>query len=109
MFTTNWTQALTYLFGVCLFSISFLVFLNSSVSFVVTDLIEQDTGVGNAVGTLGFADELVALVACPFWGLASDRIGVRTVSDLSLQTSPPIRLATRGCESHVFLRDSLED
>ncbi len=85
MFTANWTHALTYLFGVCLFSISFLVFLNTSASFVVTDLIKQDKGVGNVVGTLGFADELVALVACPLWGVASDRIGVRTVSNLVLQ------------------------
>lgn len=63
-----------------MFSISFLVFLNSSVSFVITDLIRQKQGVGNAVGTLGFADELVALVACPIWGVLSDRLGVRTVS-----------------------------
>lgn len=75
---TKW-QISTYLLGVALFSISFLVFLNSSVSFVVTDLIGQKKGVGNAVGTLGFADELVALVACPVWGLLSDRLGVRTI------------------------------
>lgn len=72
-------QVLTYLFGVCLFSISFLVFLNASVSFVITDLIKDHKRVGNAVGTLGFADELVALVACPAWGVLSDRVGVRTV------------------------------
>lgn len=97
MFTANWTHALTYLFGVCLFSISFLVFLNSSVSFVVTDLIEQDGGLGNVVGTLGFADELVALVACPLWGVASDRIGVRTVSTLPrCSTSPTVTLATKS-------------
>lgn len=80
MFTATRLQAVTYLLGVCLFSISFLVFLNSSVSFVITDLIRQEQGVGNAVGTLGFADELVALVVCPTWGVLSDRIGVRTVS-----------------------------
>lgn len=34
------------------------------------------------VGTLGFADELVALVACPVWGLLSDRLGVRWVAVL---------------------------
>ena len=83
MFTASWTQALSYLFGVCLFSISFLVFLNSSVSFVITDLLKQETRVGDAVGTLGFADELVALVACPLWGVASDRIGIRTVSNIA--------------------------
>lgn len=73
-------QAVTYLFGVCLFSISFLVFMNSSISFVITDVLQEKQGVGNAVGTLGFLDELVALVACPVWGVLSDRIGVRTVS-----------------------------
>lgn len=81
MITASRLQAGTYLLGVCLFSISFLVFLNSSVSFVVTDLIGERRGVGNAVGTLGFADELVVLVACPVWGMVSDRwLGVRLVS-----------------------------
>ena len=79
MFTASRLQAATYLLAVCLFSISLLVFLNSSVSFVITDLIKQRQGVGDAVGTLGFADELVALVACPAWGILSDRVGVRTV------------------------------
>ena len=87
MFTATWTQAISYLCGVCLFSISFLVFLNSSVSFVITDILKKQEGVGDAVGTLGFADEIVALVACPLWGMASDRIGVRTVS-LRLQLLP---------------------
>ena len=79
MFTATRLQVATYLVGVCPFSIAFLVFLNSSVSFVITDLIGSDNGVGDAVGNLGFADELLALVACPFWGILSDRIGVRTV------------------------------
>lgn len=77
---TTTAQALTYLLGISLFSISFLVFLNSSVSFVITDLIGRKQGVGDVVGTLGFVDELVALVACPAWGLASDRLGVRWVA-----------------------------
>lgn len=79
MFTATRVQVATYLLGVCPFSIAFLVFLNSSVSFVITDLIGQEKGVGDAVGNLGFADELLALVACPLWGLLSDRIGVRYV------------------------------
>ncbi|RMD39598.1 hypothetical protein DV735_g5537, partial [Chaetothyriales sp. CBS 134920] len=79
MFSATRLQVGTYLLGVCPFSIAFLVFLNSSVSFVVTDLIGRDHGVGDAVGSLGFADELLALVACPLWGLISDRIGVRYV------------------------------
>lgn len=83
LFTASRLQVITYLVGVCPFSIAFLVFLNSSVSFVVTDLIGKQNAVGNAVGNLGFADELVALIACPFWGLLSDRIGVRLVSFVS--------------------------
>ena len=80
MFTATKVQVASYLIGVCLFSISFLVFLNSSVSFVVTDRLRHKHGVGSAVGTLGFADELIALIACHFWGVISDRIGVRAVS-----------------------------
>ncbi|TVY22829.1 hypothetical protein LHYA1_G008617 [Lachnellula hyalina] len=77
--STTTTQACAYLLAVCLFSISFLVFLNSSVSFVITDLIGIKDGVGDLVGTLGFVDELVALFACPIWGILSDRLGVRNV------------------------------
>jgi MFS family permease len=79
-FTATRTQIASYLFGVALFSISFLVFLNSSISFVITQRIGQSRNVGDAVGTLGFVDELVALVACPAWGLLSDRVGVRSVA-----------------------------
>lgn len=77
--STTALQASAYLLCVCLFSISFLVFLNSSVSFVITDLIGVKDGVGDLVGTLGFVDELVALFACPLWGILSDRLGVRIV------------------------------
>jgi MFS family permease len=75
---------------VCPFSIAFLVFINSSISFVVTDLIGLHDGEGDAVGTLGFADELLALAACPLWGVLSDRIGVRHVSHL---------LVINGCKN----------
>jgi MFS family permease len=78
--STTALQAITYLLGISLFSISFLVFLNSSISFVVTDLIGQKENVGDVVGTLGFVDEVVALIACPAWGLISDRLGVRWVA-----------------------------
>ena len=80
MLTATKVQIATYLLGVCPFSIAFLVFLNSSVSFVITDFLGVESGVGDAVGSLGFADELLALVACPLWGILSDRVGVRTVS-----------------------------
>ena len=88
MFSATKLQVATYLFGVCPFSIAFLVFLNSTVSFVVTDLIGRHKAVGDAVGSLGFADELLALVACPLWGLLSDRIGVRYVSLLLITNHP---------------------
>ena len=80
--TATRSQAATYLLCVCLFSVAFLVFLNSSISFVITQRIGRENKVGDAVGTLGFADELVALVACPVWGVLSDRIGVRVVAAL---------------------------
>ena len=79
LFSATKLQVATYLLGVCPFSIAFLVYLNSMVSFVVTDLIGRQEGVGDVVGSLGFADELLALLACPLWGLLSDRIGVRYV------------------------------
>ncbi|KAF3088879.1 hypothetical protein TWF569_009521 [Orbilia oligospora] len=72
--------SLTYLFAICLFSISFLVFLNSALSFVVTDLFGIQDGVGSIVGTLGFVDELVAVFMVIFWGVLSDRIGTRTIA-----------------------------
>ncbi|KUI64560.1 hypothetical protein VM1G_00588 [Cytospora mali] len=78
--STTTFQAISYLLGVALFSISFLVFLNSSISFVLTDLLHVKHGIGDIVGTLGFVDEIVALIACPFWGLISDRLGVRFVA-----------------------------
>lgn len=78
-FTASRTQATTYLLAVCLPSIAFLVFLNASLSFLITNRLGQTRGVGDAVGSLGFADELVALLACPAWGVLSDRVGVRSV------------------------------
>ncbi|RPB01298.1 MFS general substrate transporter [Choiromyces venosus 120613-1] len=73
-------HAVTYLLGVSLFSISFLVFLNAALSFVLTDLLHKRSHLGDIVGTLGFVDELVAIVAAPFWGAVSDgRLGTRGV------------------------------
>jgi MFS family permease len=86
LFSSSPLQSVTYLLGVCLFSISFLVFLNASISFVITDRIGKSKGIGDDVGTLGFADELVALVACPIWGILSDRVGVRVVCVLGYGT-----------------------
>lgn len=77
-------HAVTYLLAVPLFSISFLVFLNSSLSFALTRLFNVPISeLGSVVGTLGFTDELVAIVAAPLWGALSDtRLGTRGVSVL---------------------------
>ncbi|CUS12114.1 unnamed protein product [Tuber aestivum] len=73
-------HAVTYLLGVSLFSISFLVFLNAALSFVLTDLLHKRSRLGDIVGTLGFVDELVAIFAAPFWGAVSDgKLGTRGV------------------------------
>ena len=99
LFTASPLQTLTYLLAVCPFSIAFLVFINSSISFVVTDLIGLHDGEGDAVGTLGFADELLALAACPIWGMLSDRIGVRYVSTI---LCPRLSINPPNC-SHLIL------
>ncbi|KAG0643005.1 hypothetical protein HOY80DRAFT_948101 [Tuber brumale] len=73
-------HAVTYLLGVSLFSISFLVFLNATLSFLLTDLLHKRSHLGDIVGTLGFVDELVAIFAAPFWGAMSDGgLGTRGV------------------------------
>lgn len=71
-------------------------------SFIITDLLGKTVDVGNDVGTLGFADELVALVACPLWGLLSDRVGVRTVS--TSRCIHAIVLTTLGVLSRICYR-----
>ncbi|KAA8893691.1 major facilitator superfamily domain-containing protein [Sphaerosporella brunnea] len=81
-------HAVTYLLAVPLFSIAFLVFLNSSLSFLLTNRFHVPSkNLGNIVGTLGFVDELVAIVAAPLWGVISDgRIGTRGVSSIGYFT-----------------------
>lgn len=83
MFYGTYFQIGTYLFGICLFSIFFAVFLNSSISFVLADRLGFDIvhdNIGNAIGTLAFVDELLAIVACPLWGILSDIVGTTWVS-----------------------------
>ena len=86
-------QIAVYFFGICPGSIALLVFLNATISFVITDIIHQRKGVGDATGSLGFADEIVAVIACPVWGLISDRVGVRTVSLPNYRHILPLQLA----------------
>lgn len=69
----------TYLVFLVLSSIALFVFLNSTISFVVTDILEIRHGrhgqniLGDIVGTLGLVDELTVIVSAPLWGLLSDR------------------------------------
>lgn len=81
-------QRTTYFGVVATGSIALLVFLNATISFVITDIIQQSVRVGDATGTLGFADELVAIIACPVWGLISDRIGVNHVIEYTAEDWP---------------------
>lgn len=75
-------HAVTFLFAVPVFSISFLVFLNSSLSFLLSNLFHvAPSELGSVVGTLGFVDELVAVITTPLWGVVSDgRLGTRGVT-----------------------------
>ena len=82
IFTAGYVQVTTYLVGVTMGTIALLVFLNASISFVITDLIGQKINVGDATGTLGLADELVIIFFSPIWGSISDHIGVQIVCAL---------------------------
>lgn len=63
-----------------LFTVSFLVFLNSSQAFVLTTIIGvPNNQLGSISGTLGFADQLVSLPATYIWGALSDRVLPRRV------------------------------
>ena len=70
-----------YLFFLVLSSISLFVFLNSTISFIVTDILEIRRGkhgtnvLGDIVGTLGLVDEIIVIVTAPLWGICSDRWG----------------------------------
>ena len=89
MFTATRGQIATYLVGVCLFSISFLVFVNATASFVVTNVIGKKRDVGNAVGTLGFADEVVALVACPICASSHITSSISSNAGVSIHLCSP--------------------
>ncbi|KAI5810050.1 hypothetical protein DFH27DRAFT_649560 [Peziza echinospora] len=76
---TTSRNVVVYLVFLVLSSISLFVFLNSTISFVITDILEIRQGkhgkniLGDLVGTLGLVDELVVIVSVPLWGVISDR------------------------------------
>ena len=61
-------------------SISFLVFLNSSQAFVLSEILGLEERVGKLTGTLIFGDECVSLIMVLVWGVCCDEIGVREVA-----------------------------
>lgn len=63
----------------CFFNISFMVFLSSTQSFFLRDILGISTKIGNYIGTLGFADELISISLSPFLGALSDKIGAKVI------------------------------
>lgn len=60
----------------CTLSIASLVFINATQTFVLIDILSYPRGlIGNASGSLAFADEILSLMLVSLWGLLSDRIG----------------------------------
>lgn len=56
--------------------ISIVVFLSSTQPFFITEVIgiKQNEKIGSVIGTLGFFDELVAIVAAPLLGTLTDKM-----------------------------------
>ena len=77
----SWINFATYLLSAG-FSICFLVFLNSSQVFVITNLLGIKDKVGEISGNLVFADELLSIFLVVLWGALSDKIGTRFVNVL---------------------------
>lgn len=78
---TTTRHVTVYLLFLVLSSIALFVFLNSTISFVISDILEIRKGkhgeniLGNIVGTLGLVDEIIVIVCAPLWGIVSDRWG----------------------------------
>lgn len=68
----------------CMATIAFVVFMASTQSFILTDLLGMTTGIGHALGNLAFADELLTIAVSPLWGVLSDKIGTRPVASVGV-------------------------
>jgi MFS family permease len=68
----------------CFSTISFAVFLSSTQAFFLTDVLGVSTKIGDYVGTLGVADELLSMSVSPFLGALSDKIGAKYISVFGL-------------------------
>ncbi|ANZ76080.1 BA75_03211T0 [Komagataella pastoris] len=63
----------------CFVNIAFAVFLTSTQTYFITDVLGIGQNVGAYVGSLGFFDELLAIIVVPFIGALCDRIGSRPI------------------------------
>lgn len=80
----SWSCFATFM-ACCMMSISSLVFINIAQTYVLIDILNYPrTGLGNASGTLAFADELLCVPMVSFWGFLSDRSGRRLVMSSGL-------------------------
>eukprot|EP00842_Homolaphlyctis_polyrhiza_P004822 jgi/Hompol1/5340/HPOL_001235-RA len=62
------------------FTISFFVFINSSQTFVLKEILRvPDSSLGYTSGSLVFYDELLAVITVTFWGALSDSAGRHSV------------------------------
>lgn len=64
----------------CFSTISFVVFLTSTQPFFLTDVLGVTDKIGDYIGTLGVADELVSMAVSPFLGALSDKVGAKYIS-----------------------------
>ncbi|ODV94872.1 hypothetical protein PACTADRAFT_50725 [Pachysolen tannophilus NRRL Y-2460] len=63
----------------CFFNIAFIVFLTSSQTYFMTDVLGISEKLGSYVGKLGFYDELLSMALVPFIGALCDKIGSRPI------------------------------
>ncbi|KAK6463053.1 major facilitator superfamily domain-containing protein [Scheffersomyces coipomensis] len=90
--------------------ISIVVFLSSTQPFYLSEVLglEIDDKIGSIIGTLGFADELTAIVSAPLIGTLVDKINLKGSSGTRIiQSSSFIILALSligygALSSHVF-------
>lgn len=75
----SYVNVLSYFLS-CLASVCFLVFMSASVPFVITNVIGKKGPIGDDVGNLGFADQIVSIIMAPLWGALSDKAGTRIVT-----------------------------
>lgn len=64
----------------CFFNVAFVVFLTGTQSFFLTDVLGITDKIGNYIGTLGAADEVIVILLGPMMGALSDKIGTNLIT-----------------------------